>query len=83
MWGLVSKFWVSKFPNFQGREGQREEGREGERANERLGTDHVISGPMSDLKKICTRWRQHPDGQTDMVTLRLNWPSEVDSVNIA
>ena len=41
-------------------------GDEGGRINERPGTDHVISGPMRDLKKTA------PDGadkHTDMVTL--------------
>ena len=31
-----------------------------------LGTDHVISGPMSGLDKNCIRWsRQTADKQTD------------------
>ena len=42
----LPSFQVSKFPSFQGR-GVGEEGR----TIERLGTDHVISGPMRGLKK--------------------------------
>ena len=62
-------FQVSKFPSFKRREGGR--------TNERPGTDHVTSGPMSGLGKNCTRWRKHTytHTQMDMAILWLNRPS--------
>ena len=45
--------------------------------NERSGTDHEISGPMSGLGKNCIRWRRHPDEQTsrhhDSLTELAQW----------
>ena len=49
-----SSFQLTEFPNFQVSKFPREGGREGWRANERPGTDHVISGTMRSLKKTST-----------------------------
>ena len=42
-----------------------------------LGTDHVISGPMTGLQKIaCNGTTTHDNNtQTEIVTGRLKWPS--------
>ena len=42
-----------------------------------MGTDHVISGPIKDLIINCIQWRRQTVKQTDIATLRLNWPSAV------
>ena len=58
----LQSFQVSKFLSFQRREGGR--------TNERLGTDHVISGPMRGLEKTAPNGpNRHPDRNTDMATL--------------
>ena len=45
-----------------------------------LGTDHVISGPMTGLKKNSSDCANR---QTDMATLGLNRPSGTDSVKVS
>ena len=69
----LPSFTVSLFPSFQ------VGGREGDGPMRGLGTDHVISGPMRGAKKLHPMAKQ-TNSQTDMATLRLNWPSGADSV---